>query len=107
MGGAGFSHNPSNLKEESCVETIGVKLFICGTSAAQQQRRDALEAFCKRHFKDRYHLEVIDVMKSPREASEHKVVATPTVISVTHSGEKRFVGGIPESASIWTALSAN
>lgn len=86
------------------METIELKLFVCGDTLRHKNARLLLESMCEDRFRGRYALEVIDVLEAPWKAEGYKVIATPMVLKKRPEPERRVIGDICDSHEFLMAL---
>ncbi len=63
-----------------------------------------LRAFCEEHFRDRYSIEVIDLLRDPRRAALDSIVALPTVVRTSPLPERRFIGSFADTERVMATL---
>jgi circadian clock protein KaiB len=73
-----------------------LRLFVTGTSSRSERAITSLRALCDDRLGSDYDLEVIDVIVSPQEAEDHKIIATPTLIRVAPEPVRRIIGDLSD-----------
>lgn len=81
-----------------------LKLFIAGNTPRSRSAIANLHAICEQHLKDRYQLEVIDVVEDPSRAEEERIIATPTLLCVEPHPGRRIVGDLSVTDRVLVAL---
>jgi len=85
--------------------TVVVMCLYIADSAPNSVRAVAnLEAICKKHLKDNFKLEIIDVLKNPLRALADGIVVTPSLAKVSPSPAAKIVGNLSDKASVLRAL---
>ncbi|HEX8949085.1 MAG TPA: circadian clock KaiB family protein, partial [Dissulfurispiraceae bacterium] len=57
-----------------------LQLYISGATRRSSKAIENLRAFCEKHLKGRYRLEVIDIYQRPELAESEEVIVAPTLI---------------------------
>ena len=84
-----------------------LKLYVTGRTMRSERAIRNLEAICRDSFGTEYSLRVIDVLESPQEAEEDKILATPTLIKTLPPPIRRIVGDLSEREKVLVALEVN
>ncbi len=63
-----------------------------------------LTRICHEQLKDKYHMTVIDIEKSPRLAKENDIVATPTLVKTFPLPLRRVIGDLSHTDRVLKAL---
>lgn len=81
-------------------EKLKLTMFVQSTNSgkALSQLYKALEF----HDYTDYELEIIDVIKNPREAQSSGITATPTLIKHSENGDVLMIGDLSDAANIRT-----
>jgi circadian clock protein KaiB len=58
---------------------------------------DNLKRLCEKHVPGRYEIEVIDLMKNPRLAKDHEIVAIPTLVRKLPVPIRKIIGDLSDS----------
>jgi circadian clock protein KaiB len=70
------------------------RLFISGLTPRSQMAIDRLHEYCARHLKGNHRIEVVDLYQSPERAAQEQIVATPTLLKISPSPERRLIGDL-------------
>ncbi|MEB8344246.1 circadian clock KaiB family protein [Streptomyces endophyticus] len=84
--------------------THSFTLFVAGASERSDAARVNLRALCESRLADGFELTVIDVVQRPELAEEHHILATPTVIKVSPSPQRRVIGDLSDQGRAALAL---
>jgi len=79
-------------------------LYIADSAPNSVQAVANLEAICKEHLKDKFKLEIIDVLEYPLRALADGVLVTPSLTKVSPSPGATIVGNLSDKASVLRAL---
>ncbi len=71
-----------------------LRLYVAGRGALSRTALANLERICRQHIKERYRIEVIDVLEHPALAREHGLVAVPMVVRETPLPIRKAVGDL-------------
>jgi circadian clock protein KaiB len=85
--------------------TVVVMCLYIANSAPNSVRAVAnLEAICKKHLKDNFKLEIIDVLEYPLRALADGIVVTPSLTKMSPSPAAKIVGNLSDKSSVLRAL---
>jgi circadian clock protein KaiB len=89
----------------AAVTTVVVMRLYIADNAPNSVRAVAnLEAICKEHLKDKFKLEIIDVLEYPQRALADGIVVTPSLTKVSPSPAAKVVGNLSDKGSVLHAL---
>lgn len=81
-----------------------LKLYVSGENPRSISAIENLQAICEQHLKDRFELEIIDILKDPERAEAEHILATPTlVLQQPHKG-RRIVGDLSVTDRVLVGL---
>ena len=63
-----------------------------------------LKALCEEHLKDRYQIEVIDLMENPQLARGDQIVAIPTLVRSLPQPVRKIIGDLSNSVRALVGL---
>lgn len=81
-----------------------LRLYVTGTSPRSQRAITSLRAICDERLGTEYELEIIDVVASPQEAEDHKIIATPTLIRIAPEPVRRIIGDLSDGDRVAFSL---
>jgi circadian clock protein KaiB len=81
-----------------------LKLYVAGSTPRATAAIENLRRICEKDLKDRYDLEVIDVLKNPEMAEQDKILATPTLIKQLPPPLRRVIGDLSDSEKVLLGL---
>jgi circadian clock protein KaiB len=79
-------------------------LYVAGKAPNSVKAIANLEAICRRHLKDRYKLEIVDVCEHPRRALADGVLVTPSLSKVSPAPAANVIGNLSDTGSVLAAL---
>lgn len=81
-----------------------LRLYVTGTEGLSRKARENLERICRVHVKDRFRIDVIDLLKHPALAREHGIVAVPMVVRESPVPIRKVVGDLSNAERTLFAL---
>ena len=90
---------------ETPVTTVVVMcLYVAGKAPNSVKAIANLEAICRRHLKDGYKLEIVDVCEHPLRALSDGVLVTPSLAKVSPAPTSNVIGNLSDTGSVLAAL---
>jgi circadian clock protein KaiB len=87
------------------VATIVVMRLYIANNAPNSVRAVAnLEAICNEHLKDKFKLEIIDVLETPLRALADGILVTPSLTKMSPSPAAKVIGNLSDTKSVLHAL---
>jgi circadian clock protein KaiB len=83
---------------------VVLRLFISGPTPRSAQAIVNVRKLCEENLPGRYDLTVIDLSQSPKLASQHQIIAAPTLVRALPLPERKFIGDMSNSARILRGL---
>ena len=80
------------------------RLFVSGLTPRSQGAIEHLREYCKRHLDGRYRIEVVDLYQSPERAAQEQIVATPTLLQIRPTPQRRLIGDLSNEARFLRGL---
>jgi circadian clock protein KaiB len=85
--------------------TVVVMVLYVTESGPNSDRAIAnLEAICEEHLKDKFRLEIIDVLEYPRRALADGIVVTPSLAKLFPLPAATVVGNLSDKGEVLRAL---
>ena len=79
-------------------------LYVAGRAPNSVKAIANLEAICRRHLKDGYKLEIVDVCEHPLRALSDGVLVTPSLAKVSPAPTSNVIGNLSDTGSVLAAL---
>lgn len=79
-------------------------LYVAGKAPNSVKAIANLEAICRRHLKDGYKLEIVDVCEHPLRALSDGVLVTPSLAKVSPAPTANVIGNLSDTGSVLAAL---
>jgi circadian clock protein KaiB len=83
---------------------VVLRLYIANNAPNSVRAVANLAAICKDHLKDRFKLEIIDVLEYPLRALADGILVTPSLAKVSPSPAAKIVGNLSDRSSVLQAL---
>ncbi len=79
-------------------------LYTSGETSNSVASTWNLKSLLQEKLKDRYSLEVINVLDNPERAQEDNILATPTLVKTSPPPERRVVGDLSDKKKVLLGL---
>jgi circadian clock protein KaiB len=79
-------------------------LYVAGKAPNSVKAIANLQAICKRHLRDGYKLEIVDVCEHPLRALADGVLVTPSLTKRSPSPASMVIGNLSDTSSVLAAL---
>jgi len=81
-----------------------MRLFIAGNEPNSAIAKEALDKICSTYLKDRYQIEIVDVLKDFRPAVEEHILVTPALVVVEPGPRTVVFGNLTDTKKVLAAL---
>ena len=71
-----------------------LRLYTAGQSPKSIAALANLKRVCEEHLAGRYSIEVVDLLKNPRLAKDHEIIAIPTLVRKLPAPLRKLVGDL-------------
>ena len=85
-------------------ELWDLRLYVAGNSPKSTRAFANLQALCEERLKDRYRIEVIDLLKHPQLARGEQIIATPTVVRELPRPIRKVIGDLSNTVRVLVGL---
>lgn len=89
---------------DSRSESYVFYLYITGATARSTRAIANARRIFDQHLVGRYELRIVDIYIEPEKASEHQIVAAPTLVKVSPAPLRRIIGDLSDEGRILMAL---
>jgi circadian clock protein KaiB len=69
-----------------------LRLYVAGQTAKSLQAFANLKRICEEHLAGEYHIEVVDLLKSPQLAGGDQILALPTLVRKLPEPVRKIIG---------------
>jgi len=83
---------------------VVMRLYIANNAPNSVRAVANLAAICKEHLRDKFKLEIIDVLEYPLRALADGILVTPSLAKVSPSPAAKIVGNLSDRSSVLHAL---
>jgi circadian clock protein KaiB len=81
-----------------------LRLYIAGQTPKSLTALSNLRKICEGHLGRKYKIEIIDLMKNPKLAKEHQIVAIPTLVRNLPVPLKKIIGDLSNTEKVLIGL---
>jgi circadian clock protein KaiB len=89
---------------ELVTTVVVMRLYVAGRAPNSVKAIANLEAICRRHLKDSYKLEIVDVCEHPHRALTDGILVTPSLTKVSPGPASNVIGNLSDTGSVLAAL---
>ncbi len=81
-----------------------LQLYVAGQTPKSMTAFANLKRLCEDHLKGRYTIEVIDLVKTPRLARDHQILAIPTLVRQLPEPLRKIIGDLSNTERVLVGL---
>lgn len=81
-----------------------LRLYVTGSTQRSTRAIANLRRVLESELPDRYELEVVDMYENPEAATEHQILAAPTLIKLQPEPVQRMIGDLSDTARVLRGL---
>jgi circadian clock protein KaiB len=81
-----------------------LRLYVAGQTPRAVRAFGNLKKICENHLKDRYRIEVIDLLKQPNLAKGDQILAIPTLVRRLPQPMRKIIGDLSNTESVLVGL---
>lgn len=74
-----------------------LRLYIAGQTPKSLAAMRNLKRICDEHLPGRHRIEVIDLVKTPRLAKDHQIIAIPTLVRQLPDPVRKIIGDLSDT----------
>lgn len=86
------------------VPTHILRLYVTGSTPRSTRAIENIRRLLESELHDCYDLEVVDVYQHPEAASEHQILAAPTLIKLLPEPVRRIIGDLSDTERVLRGL---
>jgi circadian clock protein KaiB len=83
---------------------VVMRLYIANNAPNSVRAVANLAAICKEHLKDKFKLEIIDVLEYPLRALADGILVTPSLAKLAPSPAAKIIGNLSDTGTVLQAL---
>jgi len=85
-------------------ETWELWLYIAGQTPKSILALENITKYSKEHLREKYIIEVVDLLKAPQLAEDDEIFAIPTLVRKTPKPLRRIIGDLSDKEKVLTGL---
>lgn len=85
-------------------EHWNLRLYVAGATPRAIAALENLKLICEEHLAGRYDIEVIDLLKDPRLARGHQILAVPTLVRELPEPVRKIIGDLSDTEKVLVGL---
>jgi circadian clock protein KaiB len=91
-------------KEKASKERWELRLYVAGNTPKSMSALSNLKRYCELHMKDKYSLEVIDLLVHPQLAAGDQILAIPTLVRKVPVPIRKIIGDLSNEEKVLVGL---
>jgi len=84
-------------KDEAELERYELRLYVAGQTPRSLKAFENLKRICEEHLKDRYTIEIIDLVKNPKLAAGDQIIAIPALVRSLPLPVRKMIGDFSDT----------
>lgn len=89
---------------EDTEETWELRLYIAGKTTKSVAALENLKKYCEEYLKDKYVIEVIDLLVHPQLAEGDQILAIPTLVKKVPEPIRKIIGDLSNKEKVLVGL---
>ena len=85
-------------------EVWELRLYIAGHTPRAMAALSNLQALCETYLKERYHIEVVDLLQTPQLAKGDQILALPTLVRKLPVPVRKIIGDLSNTERVLVGL---
>jgi circadian clock protein KaiB len=81
-----------------------LRLYIAGATPRAVKALANLRKLCEEHLAGKYHIEIIDLLKSPQLAKGDQILAVPTLVRKLPEPVRKIIGDLSNTERVLVGL---
>lgn len=81
-----------------------LRLYVAGKTAKSVTALTNLKRYCEKHLKDKYVIEVIDLLVQPQLAEGDQILAIPTLVKKVPEPIRKIIGDLSNEEKVLVGL---
>ena len=86
-----------STRKDAGGERWELRLYTAGQTPKSLAAIKNLQKVCDEHLAGRYDIEIIDLLKNPRLAKDHQIVAIPTLVRKLPDPMRKIIGDLSDT----------
>ena len=80
------------------------RLYVAGGTVNSALAQVNLKSLCQSHLKDRYLIDIVDVLREPKRALADGIFMTPTLVKLSPFPSRKLFGTLSQTQTVLLAL---
>ncbi len=98
------NRSPRVEAKRSRAATWDLRLYVAGRTTKSLAALSNLEQLCKEHLPGKYHIEVVDLLKTPQLAKGDQILALPALVRQLPIPIRKVVGDLSDTERVLVGL---
>ena len=81
-----------------------LRLYVAGQTPKSLAAFANLKEICEKHLPGQYHIEITDLLEQPELASEHQILAIPTLVRKLPEPLRKIIGDLSNTERVLVGL---
>lgn len=90
------------MKQEQ--EIYELRLYVAGNTPKSLTALSNLKRYCEEHLKDKYTIEVVDLLLQPQLAEGDQILAIPTLVKKVPEPIRKIIGDLSNEEKVLVGL---
>ncbi len=91
-------------EQEETEDLYELRLYVAGKTPKSVAALTNLKKYCETHLKDKYTLEVIDLLLHPQLAEGDQILAIPTLVKKVPEPIRKIIGDLSNEEKVLVGL---
>ncbi len=85
-------------------EIYELRLYVAGNTPKSLTALSNLKRYCEEHLKDKYTIEVVDLLLQPQLAEGDQILAIPTLVKKVPEPIRKIIGDLSNEEKVLVGL---
>ncbi len=81
-----------------------LRLYVAGVTPRAIAALENLKKICEEHLAGKYDIEVVDLLKDPKLARGHQILAVPTLVRELPEPVRKIIGDLSDTEKVLVGL---
>jgi circadian clock protein KaiB len=95
---------PARKKTTNNGVKYDLRLYVAGETQKSMAAMENLKRICNEHLAGEYRIEVIDLLKNPKLARDHQILALPTLVRQLPNPIRKIIGDLSNTERVLVGL---
>ena len=98
------SNSIKNEATDKSSEIWNLRLYVAGQTPKSIEAFANLKKICETHLKDKYIIEVVDLVENPELSKDDQILAIPTLVRKLPEPIKKIIGTLAKEEKVLVGL---